>query len=94
MEAARVLHFGDDASHRLQVLRSEGYAVNSCVSLQEMISRLPVPHSVFLCLWGWSWRHSKCALDFCLLNFEREHRVSDWVKAIEQVCEHGKVEVL
>jgi hypothetical protein len=40
MKAARVLHFGDDASHRLQVLRSEGYAVNSCASLQQMISRL------------------------------------------------------
>src|ERR1700739_1693908 len=37
---AQVLHFGDDRSHRLQVLRSEGYAVDSCVSLQQMISRL------------------------------------------------------
>ena len=37
---AQVVHFGDDQSHRLQVLRSEGYAVESCVSLQQMISRL------------------------------------------------------
>jgi hypothetical protein len=45
---AQVVHFGDDRSHRLQVLRSEGYAVESCVSLQQMISRLRTGQDVGL----------------------------------------------
>jgi hypothetical protein len=48
MEAARVLHFGDDTSHRLRVLRSEGYSVNSYASLQQMISRLRTGQDVDL----------------------------------------------
>ena len=44
MRAVRVLHFGDDASHRMQVLRSKGYVVESCANLQQMISRLRTGH--------------------------------------------------
>jgi hypothetical protein len=40
MRAVRVLHFGDDTSHRIQVLRSKGYVVDSCATLQQMMSRL------------------------------------------------------
>ncbi len=48
MTAARVLHFGDDASHPLQVLRAEGYAVDSCASLQQMVSRLRTAQDIDL----------------------------------------------
>ena len=37
MSAARVLHFGRDTSHRVTVLRSEGYTVESCATLEQMI---------------------------------------------------------
>jgi hypothetical protein len=45
MRAVRVLHFGDDASHRMQVLRSKGYVVESCANLQQMIARLRTGHN-------------------------------------------------
>jgi hypothetical protein len=38
MAGARVLHFGEDTSHRVAVLRLAGYTVDSCASLEQMIS--------------------------------------------------------
>lgn len=38
MAAERVLHFGEDTNHRVAVLRLAGYTVDSCASLEQMIS--------------------------------------------------------